>query len=73
MKPHPVLANILRILNRASYGAVDADEATSHRLTGEARLPEPPGATRDRPGRSRSGRKSSDRRYRGRPLPPPDR
>lgn len=73
MKPHPVLANILRILNRASYGAVDANEATAYRLTGEARLPEPPEATRDRPGRSRSGRKSSGRRYRGRPLPPPDR
>ena len=73
MKPHPVLANILRILNRASYGAVDADEATAYRPTGETRLPEPPGLARDRPGRSRSGGKNSGRRYRGRPLPPADR
>ena len=66
MKPHPKLARMLRVLNRASYMSYGADEDTAARLAGELRLPEPPDAGRGRPVRHNPGR-----RYRGRPLPPP--
>jgi hypothetical protein len=66
MKPHPKLARMLRVLNRASYMSYGADEDTAARLAGELRLPEPPDAGRGRPVRRNPGR-----RYRGRPLPPP--
>jgi hypothetical protein len=46
MKPHPVLAKILRALYRAAYGAVSPGEETAVRLTGKLRAPR---AVRPRP------------------------